>query len=135
MLFRGGLPLYVSCCLHWGQQPVDCFPITFYFLEKADSCSRCGPPSCCPLTPISHLLPAVISLSWHPSFLLTYDHMVHFPLLIVCFIFLPSTSSIFLPCPHCSLFSSLLLSFSTVTGRLPGSPGSCVSLNPPHSQP
>lgn len=67
MLFRGGLPLCVSYHLHEGEQPVDCFPIIFHFLEKADSCSRCGPPSCCPLSPISQLLPAVISLSQHPS--------------------------------------------------------------------
>lgn len=85
--------------------------------------------------PYQPSVPAVISLSWHLSVLLTCDHMVPFPLLTVCFISLPSTSSIFLPSPHCSLFSSLLLSCSTVAGCLPGSPGSCVSLNSPHSQP
>lgn len=72
MRFRSRLPLCVSYHLYGvgGEQPVDCFPITFNFLEKTDSCTRCGPPSCCPLSPISHLLPAAIpfpaslSFSW-----------------------------------------------------------------------
>ena len=70
-----------------------------------------------------------------PQFLLTCDHLVHLPPLTVCFISLPSTSSIFAPSPHCSLFPSLLLSCSTVTGPLPGSPGSCVSLASPSPWP
>lgn len=111
------------------------FLLLFYFLEKANSCSRCGPPSCCPLIPISHLLPTVVSHTWHPSVLLTCDHVIHFPPLTVCFISLPSTSSIFLPSPHYSSFSSVLLTCSAVAGSLPGSPGSCMSLNSPHAQP
>lgn len=70
-----------------------------------------------------------------PQFLLTCDHLVHLPSLTVCFISLPSTPSIFPPSPYCSLFPSLLLSCSTVTGRLPGSPGSRVSLASPSPWP
>lgn len=84
MRFRSGLPLCVSCHLHGvgGEQPVDCFPITFNFLEKTDSCTRCGPPSCCPLSPISHLLPAAIpfpaslSFSWLVTTWSAFPHLL-----------------------------------------------------------
>lgn len=102
------------------EQPVDCFLITFHFLEKANSCPRCGPPSCHPLSAICSLqsspFPSI------PHFLLTCDDLAHLHPLIVCFISLSSTSSIFFPTPHCCLFPPQLLSCSTPPGFLPGSP-------------
>lgn len=44
-----------------------------------------------------------------PQVILICDHLVHLPSLTVCFISLPSTSLIFSPSPHCSLFPSMLL--------------------------
>lgn len=117
----------------WGEQPVDCSPITFHFLEKADSCSRCGPPSCCPLSAICSLQPSPFPNV--PQFLLTCDHSVHLPSLTVCFMSLPSTSSNFPPSPPCSLFPSLLLLCSTFSGPPPASPGSHVSLASPSPWP